>query len=403
MCAWPATVTLKPSWSSPSILSAPLHCYLILRVICNKSPRNYGHGPAASFEVGVGSWIAAAILSLRWVEMKKRRASCSTLKRMICNVPYSAHQTSALRMSRPRLIVWRKLPLSSMFPHMCRWQLHLLSRCGIASHPHYFRFETYAKVAIYWHYIWILVGLKKNRVEFFALRRLCKDAGCHWRTLGAIKTLKLPEKPFWSTTNSTQSGLSVFLGWSFYHFLRYLKKVWPWICWKMQRYLCVEGPKEMAFSIECQFHIFHPEISRIKWRLFVYWDIWSSLPYPSDCNVHILAECQLRQIHGMALTSLIQGQFCFKFWLGAFDRDDCLLLCFCQIPVWCKGELPHPCGDPKEFALSGMPYIERWMSLLIEVCTLILMWSLWLINLQILLSTLAKSGIYFCESTSFLG
>ena len=189
-------------------------------------------------------------------------------------------------MWRTRTIVWRKLTLSSMkIPHMYRWQLHLLSRLGFISYPIISGLKYTPRVALYWIYIRIVVGLKKkNGVECFALCRLCKDVGCHWRTLDALKTSKLPEKPFWSTTNCIQSGLSAFLGWWFYHFLRYLKKVWPWIGWKMQRYMSVEGPlncqKEMAFLIECQLHIFHPKISRTK-RSY-----WFSGTYEAPSRIH---------------------------------------------------------------------------------------------------------------------
>ena len=96
----------------------------------------------------------------------------------------------------------------------------------------------------------------------------------------------------------------------------------------------------------------------------------------------------------MALTSLIQGHFCLKFWLGALTKMTVYFF-FCQIPLWCKGELPHPCGDPTKFALSGMPYIERRLALLIEVCTLILMWFLWLISLQIFVVNFGKIWYLF--------
>ena len=129
-------------------------------------------------------------------------------------------------------------------------------------------------------------------------------------------------------------------------------------------------------------------------KLLVYWDFWSSLPYPSDRIVHVLTKCKLRQINGMALTSLIQGHFCLKFWLGALTKMTVYFCFFCQIPVWCKGELPHPCGDPTKFALSGMPYIERRLALLIEVCTLILMWFSWLINLQIFCCQLWQNLVF---------
>ncbi|XP_073388822.1 two pore calcium channel protein 1 isoform X2 [Physcomitrium patens] len=42
-----------------------------------------------------------------------------------------------------------------------------------------------------------------------------------------------------------------------------------------------------------------------------------------------------------------------------------VLPCF-EIPVWCQGQLPYPCGDPMKYQLSGLPYIERWQSLLVE-------------------------------------
>lgn len=43
-----------------------------------------------------------------------------------------------------------------------------------------------------------------------------------------------------------------------------------------------------------------------------------------------------------------------------------VVLPFFEIPVWCKGQLPFPCGDPVTYQLSGLPYIDRWQSSLVE-------------------------------------
>jgi hypothetical protein len=43
-----------------------------------------------------------------------------------------------------------------------------------------------------------------------------------------------------------------------------------------------------------------------------------------------------------------------------------------QIPAWCNGEMPNPCGDfdGSAYALSRLPYIHPWLSLVIEVWTI---------------------------------
>ncbi|KAG0629978.1 hypothetical protein M758_1G144100 [Ceratodon purpureus] len=61
-------------------------------------------------------------------------------------------------------------------------------------------------------------------------------------------------------------------------------------------------------------------------------------------------------------------------------RAICILalvaLPFFEIPVWCQGQLPYPCGDPVTYQLSGLPYIDRWQSLLVEsLCLIMLMCS----------------------------
>lgn len=56
-----------------------------------------------------------------------------------------------------------------------------------------------------------------------------------------------------------------------------------------------------------------------------------------------------------------------------------MLLPFFEIPAWCNGKLPHPCGDPKKYPLSGSPYIQPWISGTIQVlCVLVLVCSVWL-------------------------
>jgi two pore calcium channel protein len=49
-----------------------------------------------------------------------------------------------------------------------------------------------------------------------------------------------------------------------------------------------------------------------------------------------------------------------------------MLLPFFEIPAWCNGEIPNPCGDfdGSAYALSRLPYIHPWSSLVIEVCTI---------------------------------
>jgi two pore calcium channel protein len=47
-----------------------------------------------------------------------------------------------------------------------------------------------------------------------------------------------------------------------------------------------------------------------------------------------------------------------------------------EVPFWCKGEMPQPCGDPELYALSGIPYIKNWHSLLIQaLCLTFLVFS----------------------------
>lgn len=53
-----------------------------------------------------------------------------------------------------------------------------------------------------------------------------------------------------------------------------------------------------------------------------------------------------------------------------------MLLPFFEIPAWCNGKLPNPCGDSKKYPLSGLPYIHPYVSLVIETCcVLLLAWS----------------------------
>ncbi|KAH8967292.1 hypothetical protein BDL97_03G070700 [Sphagnum fallax] len=56
-----------------------------------------------------------------------------------------------------------------------------------------------------------------------------------------------------------------------------------------------------------------------------------------------------------------------------------LILPFFEIPGWCNENLPNPCGDPKKFPVSGLPYIRPWISLTIEVLVVVfLLLSAWL-------------------------
>ncbi|XP_024360131.1 two pore calcium channel protein 1 isoform X1 [Physcomitrium patens] len=53
-----------------------------------------------------------------------------------------------------------------------------------------------------------------------------------------------------------------------------------------------------------------------------------------------------------------------------------MFLPFFEIPAWCNGKLPNPCGEPKKYLLSGLPYIHPHVSLVIETCcVLVLAWS----------------------------
>ncbi|XP_024358614.1 two pore calcium channel protein 1 [Physcomitrium patens] len=53
-----------------------------------------------------------------------------------------------------------------------------------------------------------------------------------------------------------------------------------------------------------------------------------------------------------------------------------MVLPFFEIPAWCDGDLPHPCGDPQKYPLSGLPYIRPWISVTIQVfCVMVLVWS----------------------------
>jgi two pore calcium channel protein len=53
-----------------------------------------------------------------------------------------------------------------------------------------------------------------------------------------------------------------------------------------------------------------------------------------------------------------------------------MILPFFEIPAWCNNKLPNPCGDPKKYPLSGLPYIHPSVSLVIQTCcVLILAWT----------------------------
>ncbi|KAG0613396.1 hypothetical protein M758_6G099500 [Ceratodon purpureus] len=53
-----------------------------------------------------------------------------------------------------------------------------------------------------------------------------------------------------------------------------------------------------------------------------------------------------------------------------------MLLPFFEVPAWCNDKLPNPCGDPKIYPVSGLPYIHPYVSLVIETCcVLLLAWS----------------------------
>ncbi|KAG0601477.1 hypothetical protein M758_11G114500 [Ceratodon purpureus] len=53
-----------------------------------------------------------------------------------------------------------------------------------------------------------------------------------------------------------------------------------------------------------------------------------------------------------------------------------MILPFFEIPAWCDGDLPNPCGDPKKYPLSGLPFIQPWISVSIQaLCILVLVWS----------------------------
>uniref|UniRef100_A0A7I4BQ85 Ion transport domain-containing protein n=1 Tax=Physcomitrium patens TaxID=3218 RepID=A0A7I4BQ85_PHYPA len=53
-----------------------------------------------------------------------------------------------------------------------------------------------------------------------------------------------------------------------------------------------------------------------------------------------------------------------------------MILPFFEIPAWCDGNLPKPCGDPRKYPLSGLPFIQPWISASIQVlCVSVLIWS----------------------------
>lgn len=50
-----------------------------------------------------------------------------------------------------------------------------------------------------------------------------------------------------------------------------------------------------------------------------------------------------------------------------------ILLNFFEVPLWCKGDFPDPCGSKTEFFLGDLPYLSRWGSLVFEVITLVIL------------------------------
>lgn len=44
-----------------------------------------------------------------------------------------------------------------------------------------------------------------------------------------------------------------------------------------------------------------------------------------------------------------------------------LILNFFEVPLWCTGSFPNPCGDPEKYYLGGLPYLRRTESLILEM------------------------------------
>ncbi|CAM6101096.1 unnamed protein product [Calypogeia fissa] len=50
-----------------------------------------------------------------------------------------------------------------------------------------------------------------------------------------------------------------------------------------------------------------------------------------------------------------------------------ILLNFFEVPLWCKGDFPEPCGSKEKFYLGDLPYLSRWGSLGFEIVTLVIL------------------------------
>ena len=101
-------------------------------------------------------------------------------------------------MWRTRTIVWRKLTLSSMkIPHMYRWQLHLLSRLGFISYPIISGLKYTPRVALYWIYIRIVVGLKKKKWGgMFCTLQAMQGRWMPLKDVGCLKNFKIAREAF---------------------------------------------------------------------------------------------------------------------------------------------------------------------------------------------------------------
>ncbi len=73
--------------------------------------------------------------------------------------------------------------------------------------------------------------------------------------------------------------------------------------------------------------------------------------------------CALKSSPETKDDSLNWNSLCFRVHVSGG-----VILGWIQVPFWCKGEMPEPCGDPELYTLSGIPYIKNWHSLLIQVC-----------------------------------
>jgi hypothetical protein len=140
-------------------------------------------------------------------------------------------------------IVWRKLTLSSMIPHMYRWQLHLLSRLGFIFIPHYFRVKRYAKVALRWIYIRIVVGLKKKLGGMFCTLQAMQGRWMPLEDVGSHKNFKIAREAFLIYHKLYPVRAICIFGLVVLPFFEVLEEILALNSgWKMQRYMSVEGP-----------------------------------------------------------------------------------------------------------------------------------------------------------------